>query len=504
MKPHPLTLLFSLLLASGLPTSTALADVTLPAIFSDHMVLQADAAAPVWGQAEPGEVVTVTIGSQTKSTEADSDGNWSVKIDPMKPGQVGSLTVKGKNTIAVTDVLAGEVWLCSGQSNMAFGVGGQERTPADLPEFRIFTETSQGNEEPGKIGAGKWQICSPEIIKDISGTAYFFGRNLHESLGRPVGVVVSAVPGSAIESWTDGELQKDLPDMELIFHKIEKDSARGYNPEAAKANYEKAMAVHNVLAAEAQAAGRPSVGPPRLQLHPRATGPGGLFNGKIAPLIPYAIRGAIWYQGETNAQTPETGKLYATKFSMMINDWRARWGQGDFPFVWVQLPKYTNKEFQGWRELRESQLETLRLPNTGMIVTADMQIPDPTKIHPDNKRELGLRLCAWTMAKVYGKNTPFSGPLPTGQEIKGSEIVCSFEHAGGMKPADGELKGFMIAGSDKKWVPATAKVEGEKVVVSSPDVSSPVAVRYSWEDVPDGNLVNADGLPASPFRSDDW
>lgn len=503
MNPHPRTLLFSLLLASGLPTSTALADVTLPAIFSDHMVLQADAVAPVWGQAEPGEAVTVTVGRQTKSAKAGADGRWEVKLDPMKSGEVATLTVKGKNTITIGDVLAGEVWLCSGQSNMAFGVGGQENAPAVLPDFRIFTEVSAGEMEPGKTGGGKWQVCSPEIIKDISGTAYFFGRRLHESLQRPVGVVVSAVGGTAIESWTDAKLQKDLPDMEPIFAKIEAASL-SYNPEAAKANYEKAMEAHNAAAAKAQADGTKVPHPPKLPAHPLASGPGGLFNGKIAPLIPYAIRGAVWYQGEANAKTPETGKLYATKFSMMINDWRARWGQGDFPFVWVQLPQFTNDQFQGWRELRESQLKTLHLPNTGMIVTADMKIPDPTKIHPTNKKDLGRRLCAWAMAKVYGKNTPFSGPLPTGQEIKGSEIVCSFEHAGGMKPADGELKGFMIAGPDKKWMPATAKIAENKVIVSSPDVSRPAAVRYSWEDLPDGNLVNADGLPASPFRSDDW
>lgn len=484
---------------------TARADVTLPALFSDHMVLQADVAVPVWGWADPGEKVSVTLGDQTKTATTNASGKWALKLDKLKSAEPATLVVKGKNTVTVNDVLIGEVWLCSGQSNMEFGVGGQERADAaNFPKLRVFTEKSPGEAQPAEKCQGEWVICSPETVKQFSGTAYFFGKNLHEKLGQPVGLIVSAVGGTPIESWMAREILRGMPELKSEFEKMEA-QAGGYDPAKAKADYEKRLAEFEATVAQLKAEGKPLPKlkqTPRLQPDPRATRLGNLFNGKIAPLVPYAIRGAIWYQGESNSSTPQTGQLYAKEFPALIKSWRTLWGQGDFPFAWVQLPKFQDERFQGWREVRESQLKTLSLPNTGMVVMIDSG--DPAAIHPKNKSEVGLRLASWALAKVYGQDIPYSGPLPAGHQVKDGAIICSFQHAEGLKSADGELKGFVIAGADRKWVPATAKVSGETVIVSSPEVKQPVAVRYAWENVPDCNLGNGAGLPASPFRTDDW
>ena len=494
---HTLHIVSHLLLATA-----ARADVTLPAVFSDHMVLQGDVAAPVWGFAEAGEKVTVTLGNQSKTTTTDASGKWALKLDKLKSGDAATLKIEGKNSITINDVLIGEVWLCSGQSNMAFTVGGQEKEPASLPKFRVFTETSSGAGEPQKIGEGTWKLCSPETYKSFSGTAYFFGRQLHEQLKQPVGLIVSAVGGTPIESWTSAQAQRTLPEMQSVFAKLDATMAT-YDPLVAKAQKEKQLAAFAGLVAKAKAEGRPVPGPPNPHFDPRALGPGNLFMGKIAPLMPYAIRGAVWYQGESNARTPESGRLYAKQLALLIQDWRTCWGQGDFPFAWVQLPKYHNDQFKGWCEVRESQLKTLSVPNTGMAVTIDSG--HSTQIHPTNKQEVGRRLSLWALAKVYGLGVPFSGPLPAGHEARGSEIVLSFNHAAGLQAkGGGELTGFIIAGEDMQWQPAKARIEGTKVVVSSPVVPKPVAIRYAWEDDPKCNLFNAADLPASPFRTDDW
>lgn len=495
MKPALITAFIAL-------TATAAhADVSLPALFSDHMVLQADVAAPVWGLADAGEQVSVTFGSQTQTATTDASGKWSVKLGKLKSGDTATLIVKGKNTITINDVLIGEVWLCSGQSNMAFTVGGQEKSPVSLPTFRVFTEASSGAGEPQKIGKGQWQLCSSETYKTFSGTAYFFGRNLHEQLKQPVGLIVSAVGGTPIESWTSPEAQRTLPEMKAAFAKLDATMAK-YDPVAAKAQKDKQLAAFAELVAKAKAEGKPIPGPPNPKYDPRALGPGNLFMGKIAPLMPYAIRGAVWYQGESNARTPESGGLYAKQLPLLIQDWRTRWGQGDFPFAWVQLPQYHNDQFKGWCEVRESMLKTLSVPRTGMAVTIDTG--HPTNIHPTNKPEVGRRLSLWALAKVYGQNIPFSGPLPKAQQFQNGAAICTFEHAEGLKARQGQIEGFELAGADRTFHPATAKLEGEKVIVTSPEVKTPIAVRYAWKDNPTANLTNAAGLPASPFRTDDW
>jgi sialate O-acetylesterase len=338
----------------------------------------------------------------------------------------------------------------------------------------------------------------------MSGTAYFFGRNLHEKLGRPVGLVVSAVGGTPIESWTSRDVLASVPELKDGFETMAT-QAKTYYPKKAQEVYEKRIAEWDALIAKLTAEGKPLPKPkqkPRIQPDPRSTRLGNLFNGKIAPLMPYRIAGAIWYQGEANTHTVQEAARYARSLPAMIADWRSRWGQGDFPFAWVQLPRYRDDRFPGWCDLRESQLKTLAVPNTGMAVMIDTG--DPKGIHPNNKAETGRRLALWALANVYGQDIPFSGPLPAGHDVRGNEIVCSFSHADGLKPKGGVLKGFEIAGDDKRWVPAAARIDGTSVVVSSVDVPVPVAVRYGWKDDADCTLVNGADLPASPFRTHDW
>ncbi len=503
----------SLFLTASLATFTPhlLADVTLPAIFSDHMVLQAEAPVPVWGWAEPDEQVTVSIGDQTKTAKADASGKWKLNLDKLESGKVTSLTIKGKNTVTVNDVLTGEVWLCSGQSNMAMLVKNskdyeQEKVAADFPKIRMFRESSRANPSVQEKCNGTWMVCSPETVGNFSATAYFFGRELYKKINQPIGLINSSVGGTPIEAWTSLEAQKDIPELKPILEKWKKMEME-WDPEKEKAQHEKLLAKYNEDVAKEGGKSDKTLRPPRRPEAPLTSPerPTNLFNSKIAPLIPYAIKGAIWYQGETNASR---GGLYDITLPLMIKDWRTRWNQGDFPFAWVQLPGYMKAQEKpvedgGWPCIREFMLKSLSVPNTGMAITID--VGEAGNIHPVNKQEVGKRLAMWALAKVYGQNCASSGPLPSGHEIKGSEIICSFKNTdGGLLAREGELKGFAIAGADKKWFKGSAKIEGDKVIVSSPEVKEPKAVRYAWANNPECNLFNGAGIPASPFRTDDW
>ena len=489
----------------------ALADVKLPAIFSDHMVLQQGVAAPVWGWADPGEEVTVSIAGQTKTTKAAENGKWSVKLDPLKPGETLTLSIKGKNNIVIQDVLVGEVWLCSGQSNMAMTVGSakdfeQEKAAANFPKIRMFKEGSSAATTPQEQGKGAWFVCSSETVGGFSAAAYFFGRDLHQKLGLPVGLINSSVGGTAIEAWTSWEAQKDKTELKPIFESWETRQAN-WDPAKAQAQYDKQLAAFKEASAKAKAEGKPAPRAPRKASEPRldVNHPANLFNGKIVALISYAIAGAIWYQGESNAGH---GELYELQLVTMVKDWRARWGC-DFPFGWVQLPNFHKAQAEpvedtGWVRVREGMLKALSLPRSGMAITVDLGEAD--NIHPKNKQDVGKRLALWALADVYGQKVIAScGPLPAGQEVRGGEMIVSFKHTdGGLVAKGAELTGFAIAGADKKWSKAKGRIDGSKVVVSSPDVKEPVAVRYAWADNPDCNLYNGAGLPASPFRTDDW
>lgn len=492
--------------------ATSRAEVRLPSIFSDHMVLQRDAKVPVWGWADPSEAVTVTIGDQTKSVTADAQGKWRVDLANLAGGD--TMTVKGKNTITIKDVLVGEVWLCSGQSNMGMTVSGskdfdkEKADAANYPKLRMFKVQNSSQPKPQDECKGSWTVCSPETVGGFSAAAYFFGREVHKALGVPMGLINSSWGGTAIEAWTSLEGQSKLKDYAQIAEPWAKRDAAPWDEAKAMAQYQKQLAAWKAASAKAKAENKKAPSMPQKPVQPilSQNHPANLYNGMIQPLIPFAINGAIWYQGEANAG--RLGGIYGEQLTALIKDWRTRWGY-DFPFGWVQLPDFMAPQKEvveqtGWVLVREGMLKTLRVPKTGMAVTLGLGEAD--NIHPKNKQEVGRRLAQWALADVYKmKDVVASGPLPVRCTPQDGSIVVSFKYAnGGLVAKDGELKGFAIAGADKKWVKAEAKIVKETVVVSSPEVAKPVAVRYAWANNPVFNLYNGAGLPATPFRSDNW
>lgn len=484
----------------------ALADVKVPSIFSDHMVIQRDALVPVWGWADAGEDVSVSVAGQTRYTQAGVDGRWSVRLHPTKAAKGLTLTVKGRNTLTINDVLCGEVWLGSGQSNMAWRVAqsrdyDKEQTAAVLPEIRMFTVATKAAREPQTACQGSWQVCSPATVGSFSATLYFFGRDLYQKLGVPVGLINSSVGGTPIESWTSMEAMKAEPALAPLLTTWDQRAA-AYNPTQAQANYDQQMAAYRTAAETARTEGRPVPRAPQRPTDPRDSpvAPAVLYNGMIAPLIPYAIKGAIWYQGESNAGSEQSGALYGIQLPMMVRDWRARWGEGNFPFGWVQLPGFTTTA-QGWPAVREAMVKSLDLPRTGMSINID--IGESNDIHPKNKQDIGRRLALWARAKVYGEQVAWSGPRFATFRPNGSTAEVRFDYAyAGLVAKGGDLKGFEVAGPDGQWKSATGRIDGDRVIVSSTEVAQPVAVRYAWAADPACNLFNGAGLPASPFRTE--
>jgi sialate O-acetylesterase len=505
-------LLLGLLLLIGV-VSVAAADVTLPAMFADHMVLQREIALPVWGWADAGEKVTVSLCGQTKTATADSEGKWSVTLTAIEAGGPHKLTVQGNNTIEIADVLIGEVWLCSGQSNMAMTVSRsanfeEEKAAADHPRLRMLTVTRATADTPQERCDATWQVCTPDTVGSFSATGYFFGRELHQELDVPVGLINSSWGGTPVQAWTCLKAQKVLPELKPMLADWEQRIAN-YDPEAAKASYEKQLAAWKERAKAARESGKKPPRRPRAPVDPKVSPhrPASLFNGMIAPLVPYAIRGAIWYQGESNAGSG-SAQLYGLQLATMIKNWRKVWDQGDFAFEWVQLPNFRAPQTEpiettGWVIVQEEMLKTLAVPNTGMAITIDVGEADD--IHPKNKQDVGKRLALWALGTTYGKDIVYSGPIYKSMRKADGKIVVEFDHCGdGLAAKDGKLKGFVIAGEDQQFVFADAEIQGNKVVVSSPDVKKPVAVRYAWAQNPDCNLQNSASLPASPFRSDEW
>lgn len=631
--------------------SSIYAQPVLPHLFSDHMVLQRDAEVRVWGRADPEEKISVSVAGHTSRTSADSSGHWKVVLPPMPAGGPFVLAVRGNKTILVKDVLFGEVWVASGQSNMTYALSaatgaGDEIPKADYPEIRLFTVpqrislTPQTNTLPAE-----WMLCSPETAKTFSAVGYFFARDLYKALGVPVAVILSAVPGTAGEEWTDPDALRREPVLQPIVKRWEGSPAsvklyaarptsfwlefddfellpragddgppprisdfddgmartatggewsyswtdspgsafelvapgrggRGYAARVAGAldgvsssrlqanfhadlstadmsafsgirfwvrgngqfqfqilqptisdwdNYaaettqateewhevtvlfkelkQAGWGVANPLTLESlsgfQIVSRTSVGDP-----PRP--PSGLYQGMIAPLQRYRIRGAIWYQGEGNTWR---AYQYRTLLPSLIAGWRQGWGEGDFPFLIVQLPNQGSSPELGesiWAELREAQLFALRkVQNTGLSVSID--VGEAKNLHPPRKAEIGQRLALWALGTTYGKKIVFSGPLYDSVKIAGNQMQIHFQHVGsGLESRGEELKGFAIAGSDHIFHWAKARIEADTVIVSSADVGTPIAVRYAWADSPECNLYNKEGLPASPFRTDDW
>ena len=511
MRRSVIRLLFPCALLLIAFSTVAQADVKLPAIIGDNMVLQRAIDVPIWGWADPGEKVTVTLGEQSKSTTACDEGKWMVRLDSLKEGGPTSMTIAGKNTLTVKNILIGEVWVCSGQSNMGMSVSRsnnaeQEIAAADYPEIRLFSVPLLGTQEPQYDCGGKWVVCSPETIPNFTAAGYFFGREVYKSIKMPLGLINTSWGGSSCEAWVRRDLLEADPTYAELLTSFDKRCAE-YDPEKAKANYEKQRAAWKVAAAKAKADGKPAPRVPRAPRDPRngQHRPANLYNGMILPILPYAIRGAIWYQGESNA-----GRAYQYRelFPLMINNWRKDWDQGDFPFYFVQLANYMAVKPEptdsAWAELREAQTMTLSYPNTGQAVIID--IGEANDIHPKNKQDVGKRLALWALVKDYGRDMVYSSPMYKSMKKDGNKIVLSFDHVGGglVAKGGGPLKGFAIAGEDKKFVWADAKIDGDKVVVSSPDVADPVAVRYAWADNPVCNLYNKEDLPACPFRTDEW
>lgn len=505
----PAAFLVAIFLGGSSPASAA---VKPNPLFSDGMVLQRGMPVPVWGTANDGERVTVTFQGQRVSATA-KDGKWMVRLRGLKAGGPFEMTIAGENTIPVKNVLVGEVWIASGQSNMQFAL--RQSTGADEaiatsrnPQIRLLTIERKATDEPLTEVAAKWEECGPETVPNFSGVAYFFGRDLQKALDVPVGLISTNVGGTPAEAWTSRGVLENHPQLKQILANHAK--AQENFPQA-QAHFQEQMAQYRQAAEKARQTGQPVPAAPRPPAEPAksAQRPTGLYNAMIAPLLPYAIRGAIWYQGESNA-----GRAYeyGTLFPAMIRNWRQAWGQGDFPFLFVQLApfmKITSEPGESaWAELREAQRQTVyTLPNTGMAVITD--VGEENDIHPKQKEPVGKRLALAALAVAYGKEVEYSGPEFRRMRVEGNKAVLTFSHEGkGLVAKGGTLTGFTIAGSDKKWVNAQAEIreekDGDRVVVWSPEVARPVAVRYGWANFPLGNLWNAAGLPASPFRTDDW
>jgi sialate O-acetylesterase len=472
----------------------ARADVKLPALISEGMVLQQGMETPLWGWAEEGESVTVEMQGQ-KVTATAKDGKWALKLNLLKAGGPYTLVITGRNRIELKNVLVGEVWICSGQSNMQWNLkttdGGEaEIARANYPNIRLFTVPRAETDKPQSDVKATWKECSPESAGAFSAVGYYFGRDLHKARNVPVGLINNAVGGSPAESWTNAVVLNGDAEFKQ-FHAEYPERIERYN---------QAMEKFKAESEAAKAEGKPA---------PRAPGrpwmPSGLYNGMLAPLAPYGIKGAIWYQGESNATR---AFQYRRLFPTMIGNWRDIWGQGEFPFLFVQLAAFgPNGKTPGesdWAELREAQTMTLRsAPNTGMALAIDYGTYDD--IHPRKKEPVGARLALAARAVAYGEKITFSGPMYDSMKVEDDRIALSFKHTGrGLEARDGELKGFLIAGEDKIWREAKAEIKGKRVIVSSAEVPKPVAVRYAWAKFPTCNLFNKDGLPASPFRTDDW
>lgn len=490
----------------------AAADVKLPAIISDNMVLQQKAEVAIWGWADPGEKIEVQGDwqwFQKEKTVADENGRWQVKLKTPSAGGPHTVTVKGNNRIVIQNVLIGEVWLGSGQSNMEMKLSStananEEIAAAKFPRIRLFTVPRTVSQAPADNCSGAWVECSAETVPGFSAVAYYFAKKIHSELNVPVGMIHSSWGGTPAEAWTPEKTLAAEPEFDPVL-KTWKQELADYPVK--QAEYEKALKVWEKENVEQQQrGGKPVRKPtaPRGPENPRCFSV--LYNGMIHPLIPYTLKGAIWYQGESNA-----GRAYQYRklFPAMITSWRILWGQGDFPFYFVQLANYQKTKADpvddNWAELREAQTMTLLLPKTGMAVTID--IGDEKTIHPLNKKEVGERLARWALAKDYGRDVVFSGPVYKSMKADGGKIILTFDHIdGGLAAGNGApLKQFAIAGADKNFVWADAEIAGDTVVVKSPQVQDPVAVRYAWQMNPQGcNLYNKAGLPASPFRTDSW
>jgi len=453
-------------LLSGFVYQASFATVTMPSIFSDHMMLQEKAPVKLWGKADPGEKISISIGKQNISTTAGADGKWTAWLKPLAAGGPISMTVKGTNTLTINDILVGEVWLASGQSNMELRVNQcnnyeQEARDANYPQIRLFRVKNGVSHTPLDNVTGKWELCSPQNVGNYTAAGYYFTRDLYKKYNKPMGLIEADWGATNAQSWTPLDALQADPQSQYVLD-----------------DWKKLIAAHPV-------GQRPQ------------NEPGVIYNADIAPLAGYTMKGVIWYQGEANAYI-RVAYPYRYLFSTLITSWRKAWGQGNFPFIFVQLSSMGGHGY--WPILRESQMKTLKLPNTGMAVSLDLG--DSANAHYKNKQAVGYRLHL-IARHMAGEKIEYSGPVYQKMSNDKNGLRLTFDHANGMKTTDGgPLRGFTIAGEDGTFVPAEAKIEGKTILVSSDKVSKPVAVRYGFVGWPYYNLANGDGLPASSFRTD--
>lgn len=459
------SILFRLLVISATAAAlpVARADVSLASIFTDHAVLQRGKPVPIWGNAAPGENVTVSYRNTSASTTAGFDGKWRVELPAQQPGAAAELIATGKNRLVLQNVAVGEVWICSGQSNMAFPVEKAGNAAAEIAgsagrsDIRFFKTALATPETPAEEASGAWVACSPETVGKFSAVGYFFARELQQVLGVPIGIINSSVGGTPIEAWM---------------------SAR------ALAAYPEAIAATEAGARNGKKARRPNV----------------LYNGMIAPLLPYATRGFLWYQGEANAHDADRATGYGELLKALITQWRRDFGQGDLPFYLVQLPNFKTPvpESALWAVLRESQREALILPHTGMVVTID--VGNPNNIHPTNKQPVGHRLALLALEQIYTQPVTATGPVLIGQQLRGHRVCLEFDQTVVLE--SGEADGFELAGQDGRFLPAHAIPEGKALWLENSSIEEPVFARYAWANNPNACLFNKVGLPAAPFHVD--
>jgi sialate O-acetylesterase len=466
------TLMKAAIVALAFGSASASADVKLPKVIASGTVLQQGQEIPIWGTADVGEAVTVAVGNNSASTRADAAGKWSVRLRPMKAGGPHELMIEGKNRIRLTDVLIGEVWVASGQSNMEYTMktwayynGKDEIATANDPELRLLHVRKRPSVIPREVEIDReWSKCSPDSLPDFSAVAYFFGRHLRQELKVPIGLIATSCGASGIEPWTPIAGFESVGTLKSLADSVRAEQAHpaGIQPTAGSASH--------------------------------------LYNGMDHALVPFGIRGVIWYQGESNL-----GSAYESLMHALINGWRIVWGQGEFPVYYVQLAPYRYRPSDPMfllPRMWEAQTRVLAMKNTGMVVTTDLAKLDD--VHPPKKHEVGRRLALCALAKTYGKsNVVYSGPLYRSMNVEGDKIRIEFDHVdGGLKSRDGKpLTWFTIAGQDGVFLNATATIDGNCVIVHSEKIHSPAAVRFGWDQLAEPNLVNAVGLPAGPFRT---
>jgi len=507
-------------------TLSVYSDVTLHGLFTDHMVLQREMPVAVYGKAAPGEKIIVTFAGQEKTAITDKTGKWGVKLDALKAStNAATLSIAGKNKLTLSDVVVGDVWVCAGQSNMEYLLGNCGRPDdvkdANYPLLRQFNVPHNFAGWRQTDVKGNWVSCTPQTAGNFTAVGYYFSRKIYRETGVPIGLIRSVSSGTSIEPFCSAEglasvseLAEDKTRIDMQMAEYRSNVLNALSKiETYVADARKALATNAELPDTVKIAGGPATGPCAWHC---------VYNGMICPLVNFGIKGALFYQGETNGS--EEARYYH-KMRALITGWRKAWSQGDFPFYFVQLPNYSNPDNKpeggdGWAKTRMGQFKALSITNTGMAVTIELaNVGNPGDVHPQNKRDVGERLALWALAKNYGKNDlVYSGPLYRAMNIEDNKIRIAFDNIGSgltvatkkgynpmVKDQQGKLQRFAIAGDNKKWFWADAVIDGKTIVVSSSDVPRPTAVRYAYSVNPDGcNLYNNEGLPASPFRTDDW